>query len=102
MCRYTIIAAAFLLSLQVAAGKQPTAFELLDRYAETQDQFQSFRAKLTTLRRGFSSGLMTGKPWKLRYFTERDVRFDKNRASSRSLSWGRMNSPVQRSHPCYT
>ena len=75
-----------------AKPKKPTAFELLDKYAETQDKLQSFRAKVTTLRRGFSSGLMTGKPWKLRYFTERDVRFDKNRASSRSLSWGRMNS----------
>jgi hypothetical protein len=35
---------------------------------------------------------MTGKPWKARYFTETVACFDKNRASSRSLSWGRMNS----------
>ena len=92
MCRYVITTLICLTVVQMAVAKNPTALELLDKYAETQDQFQSFRAKVTTLRRGFSSGLMTGKPWKLRYFTERDVRFDKDRASSRSLSWGRMNS----------
>jgi len=44
-------------------SKNPTASELLDKYAETQDRFQSFRVKITTLRRGFSSGIMAGKPW---------------------------------------
>ena len=91
MCRYIITILICLTVVQLAVAKNPTVFELLDKYAETQDQFQSFRVKVTTLRRGFSSGIMAGKPWKARYFTERDVRFDKNRASSRSLSWGRMN-----------
>jgi len=79
------------VSLKATEAKQPTAFELLDKYAETQDQFQSFRVKVTTLRRGFSSGLITGKPWEMRYFTETIACFDKNRASSRSCSWGKMS-----------
>ena len=92
MCRHIIISMVFLMPLQVAVAKNPTALELLDKYAETQGQFQSFRAKVEISRSGFSTGIMAGKPWKARYSKERDVRFDKNRASSRSLSWGRMNS----------
>lgn len=42
MYRYIIIAATFLLPLQVAAGEHPTAFELLHKFAETQDKLQSF------------------------------------------------------------
>jgi hypothetical protein len=34
-----------LLPLQAAVAKQPTAFELLDKYAETQDKLQSFIVK---------------------------------------------------------
>lgn len=91
MYRYIIIAAAFLLPLQVAAGKNPTALELLDKYAETQGRFQSFIAKVEISRSGFSTGLMAGKPWKGRYITECDARFDKRRASVRSRSWGLIN-----------
>jgi hypothetical protein len=76
---------------QLAAAKNPTAFELLDRYAETQDQFQSFMLKVITTHRGFSTGLMAGKPWKARNTTETVACFDKNRASSRSCSWGRIS-----------
>ena len=91
MCRYLITTLICLTVVQLAAAKNPTAFELLDKYAETQDQFQSFRVKVSTVHRGFSSGLMTGKAWKLRYFTETVACFDKNRAGSRSCSWGKIS-----------
>lgn len=92
MCRHIITILICLTVVQLAVAKNPTALELLDKYAETQDRFQSFRVKITTLRRGFSSGIIAGKPWKARYFTETVACFDKDRASSRSFFWGRMNS----------
>jgi hypothetical protein len=73
------------------AAQHPTAFELLDKYAETQDRFQSFMAKVETSRSGFSTGLMAGRPWKLGCSNECDARFDKDRASVRARSWGRIN-----------
>ena len=91
MYRYTITIMICMTAVQQAVAKNPTALELLDKYAETQDEFQSFRVKVTNLRRGFSTGLMAGKPWKGRYSTECDARFDKNRASVRARSWGRIN-----------
>jgi hypothetical protein len=45
MGRYLILATASLMTLQIATAKQPTAFELLDKYAETQDKLQSFIVK---------------------------------------------------------
>jgi hypothetical protein len=45
MYRYILIPMVLLLPLQAAAAKQPTAFELLDKYAETQDKLQSFIVK---------------------------------------------------------
>jgi hypothetical protein len=77
--------------VQFAAAKNPTVLELLDKYAEMQDQFQSFRVKVSTSSRAFSSGLMTGKPWKARYFSETFACFDKNRAKSRTCLWGKVN-----------
>jgi hypothetical protein len=91
MYRCIITVLICLTAVPSGAAKNPSALELLDKYAETQDQFQSFRAKVTTLRKCFSSGLMAGKPWKGRYVTEKIVCFDKDRASSRSCSWGKMN-----------
>jgi len=47
--------------------------------------------KVSTSSRAFSSGLMTGKPWKARYFSETVACFDKNRAKSRTCLWGKVN-----------
>jgi len=91
MCRYIITILICLTMIQFAAAKNPTASELLDKCAETQDQFQSFRVKFSTSHKGFSSGLMAGKPWKARYFSETVVCFDKDRAGSRSCSWGKIS-----------
>ncbi len=91
MCRNIITILICLIVVQQAVAKNSTALELLDKYAETQEQFQSFRVKMSTLRRGFSSGLMTGKPWKARYFSETVACFDKNRAKSRTCLWGKVN-----------
>ena len=86
-----------------AKPNYPTALELLDKYAETQGRFQSFRAKVEISRSGFSTGLMAGKPWKARHSTEYDARFDKRRGSVRSRSWGRINpqSVFTRDKPYY-
>jgi len=91
MCRYIITTMFCLMVVQIAVAKNPTAFELLDKYAETQDQFQSFKVKVSTSHKGFSTGLMAGKPWKARYFSETVACFDKDRASSRSCLWGKIN-----------
>ena len=91
MCRYIITILICLTIVQSAAAKNPTAFELLDKFAETQDQFQSFRAKVITSRRGSSKELMARKSWKGRYFTECDGCFDKSRAGVRVYSWGKIN-----------
>ena len=77
--------------VQSAIAKNPTAFELLDKYAETQDQFQSFRVKVSTSHKDVSKELMARQPWKGRYSTECDGRFDKSRASVRVRSWGSIN-----------
>jgi len=77
--------------VQLAAAKNPTALELLDKYAETQDQFQSFRVKVSAVHRAVSKELMARQPWKARYSTECDGRFDKSRASVRVRSWGKIN-----------
>jgi hypothetical protein len=91
MCKYIVTILICLAVVKLAIAKNPTALELLDKYTETQDQFQSFRVKVITTHKGFSTGLMAGKPWKARNTTETVACFDKNRASSRSCSWGKMN-----------
>ena len=91
MYRHIITILTCLTVLQPALAKNPTALELLDKYAEMQDQYQSFRVKVSTSSRAFSSGLMTGKPWKARYFSETVACFDKNRAKSRTSLWGKVN-----------
>lgn len=91
MHRYIITILICLIVVQLAVAKNPTTSELLDKYAETQDQFQSFRVKVSTSHRGFSTGLMAGRPWKARYFIETVACFDKNRAGSHSCSWGKIS-----------
>jgi hypothetical protein len=90
--------------VQLAVAKNPTALELLDKYAEMQDQFQSFREKVSTLRRGVSKELMARQPWQARYSTECDARFDKSRASVCVRSWGKINRTdyYKKDKPYYT
>lgn len=91
MCRYIITILICLTVVQLTIAKNPGALELMDKYAETQDQFQSFKVKFSISNKGFSTGLMAGRPWKARHFTETVACFDKDRASSRSCSWGKIS-----------
>ena len=104
MNRHIITILICLNIVQLAVAKNPTAFELLDKYAETQDQFQSFRVKISTVHRGVSKELMARQPWKGRYSTECDARFDKSRASVHVRSWGKINRTdyYKKDKPYYT
>lgn len=67
------------------------AVEILDRYAATQDQLRSCHMVVESRRRGFSSGLMAGKPWRYTTVTREDVAVDGFRACVRSWTSGRIN-----------
>ncbi|MHC4474249.1 MAG: hypothetical protein ACYTEL_01305 [Planctomycetota bacterium] len=82
-----------------ADKKRPNALELLDKYAETQGKLRSFIAKGGALHKGFSSGMLAGKPWRGRYFVDYEARCDGRRASFRSYIWGRVNSHPQGYYP---
>ncbi len=71
--------------------KRPTSFELLDKYAETQNKLKSFILKAKTSRRGKTSTRAMGK-FSGEYFYEYELRFDGKRASVRRNIWGRPNS----------
>ncbi len=65
--------------------KYPTALELLDKYAETQDRLQSFRLKSKDMIN--SSWSFQGGQNRLQY-RETDFRFDGDRTSFRDNIWG--------------
>jgi hypothetical protein len=83
--------------------KRLDALELLGKYAATQDKLESFVMKGRTLREGFSSGKLAGRPWRGRYFSDYDARFDGRRGSVRTYSWGQINPQVHftKDEPCY-
>ncbi|MDH4240235.1 MAG: hypothetical protein OEW48_11795 [Phycisphaerae bacterium] len=91
-------------TVQFAVAKNPSVLELLDKYAETQDQFQSFMVKISTIHRSVSKELMARQPWQGRYSTECDARFDKGRASVCVRSWGKINRTdyYKKDKPYYT
>ncbi|MHC4694607.1 MAG: hypothetical protein ACYS67_17850 [Planctomycetota bacterium] len=74
-------------------SKRPTAFELLDKYAEIQNKLKSFILKAQALRKGKSSTLATGK-FSTHYSYEYELRFDGNRASLRRNMWGKPNATL--------
>jgi hypothetical protein len=73
--------------------KRPTAFELLDRYAEIQNKLKSFILKAQTSRKGKSSTLAMGK-FSADYSYEYELRFDGNRASLHRNLWGKPNATL--------
>jgi hypothetical protein len=78
------------MAAQLAAAKNPTAFELLDKYAETQDKLQSFIVKFERTPYRASSSL-SGQLPRLRKgqaggFGE--YRFDGKRSKSLFRLWG--------------
>ena len=66
-------------------SKHPTALELLDKYAETQDRLQSFRLKSKDMINASSS--FKGARNRPEY-RETDFRFDGHRSSCRTHIWG--------------
>lgn len=86
MRKCTITAIVCLMPLQVIAAKQPTAFELLDKYAETQDKLQSFILK-GACSTDYVDFFMRGKNKAHEAF---EVRLDGNQFSLRKQIWGNL------------
>ncbi len=100
MYRYIIIAATFLLPLQVAAGEHPTAFELLDKFAETQDKLKSFILKYEDEYSGRSKiSFMPGreKPRILNGGYVGEVRSDGHKHYNREKGWGKVRPDLPQS-----
>jgi hypothetical protein len=102
MCRQAIIIVlVFLTPLELTTAKPPTASQLLAKFTETQDKIRSFRIKgEISVDEDNSFGLAVGKGGQLA-----DVRFDGERMSRRTLTWGNIRErgePVLMSDPSYT
>jgi len=87
MYKYIIITIASLMPLQVIATKHPTALELMNNFAATQEKLKSFIAKAEGSTK--IEGTFSVKKYQT-YFTT-DARVDGKRAYVRSYSWGDIN-----------
>ena len=76
--------------------KHPTAFELLDRYAQVQDQFRSFVVKGTSsadIRGSFSAPEGKAQSGRKRKYVVYELRFDGRRFNWRRSMWGNIRFP---------
>lgn len=92
--------------LRSTKEKYPTAFELLDKYAETQDKIQSFRIVTETRAKGATNHPISTSRGKTQYIVSHsDVRYDGNRMSICLERWLRLNSlpdkPLGKNHKSY-
>ena len=93
MCRYIIIPIVLLMTLQVVAAQQPTAFELLDKYAATQDKLQSFIVKgksSSDIHCSYSSPQYKPYSGRKRKFVSYEFRYDGNRFYWCRQMWGNL------------
>ena len=100
MFRYVIVAIVCFLTLQVIAAERPTAFDLLDKYAETQDKLQSYIIKSEVTSEAHSSRLGKGL-----YYNSIEMRYDGNRNKSIGRCWGKVNAgmpPIPKDEAIYT
>jgi len=91
MYSYIIMLIVCALPLQVIAVEHPTASELLDRYAATQDKLQSFISKCESSSSGDSS-FLNKKDSPL--YVSCEARVDGNRTNVRRQMWGRINDNI--------
>lgn len=87
MYKHIIITVVSLLSVQVIAAKHPSALELLDKYAETQDRLQSFIYKSKSSYESHNS-LPAYKKCSGKKTEFYELRYDGNRTSARYQKWG--------------
>lgn len=85
MYKHIIITAVCLISLQVVAAQHPTAFELLDKYTETQDKLQSFILKFEDKTKS-SNSIEKGK--ENTTYKNGELRSDGDRVRHHSNLWG--------------
>jgi len=91
MSKYIIIAIVWIIPFQAMAADNPTALELLDRYAATQDKLQSFISKCESLGDSDSSFFDTkDSPT----YVSCEARFDGNRTNIRRQMWGSINNDI--------
>jgi len=93
ICVVTVPVCSAKAILRRTKEKHPTAFELLDKYTETQNKLKSFILKAQTSRKGKSSTAAMGK-FSTDYSYEYELRFDGKRASLRRYIWGKPNSTL--------
>lgn len=77
-----------LLKVSASSANNPDAFELLDKYAATQEKTQSFIMKVEVAQKGKATSY---KNVSMEMFSSSEDRFDGKRFSSRSTSWGEIN-----------
>jgi hypothetical protein len=91
MCRSIITTLICFSVVHLAAVKNPTSLELLDRYAATQDKLQCFISKCENWGSSDSS-FFNIKDSPTYVFCE--ARFDGNRTNVRRQMWGRINDDI--------
>ncbi len=106
MGRYVIIVIVCLVPLQAIAAKHPTAFELLDKFAETQDKLQSLIIKYETSTYGASSSVFGQLPRIPKGGTGsfNEIRFDDKRVYWHTCMWGHVGmraEPIPRDKPLH-
>jgi len=93
MHRQIIITIVFLMPLQVIAIEHPTALELLDKYAETRNNFRSFISKTENSieyeTKPHSNEIRFMRAY-LKNFKREEFRFDGKRANLRTHFWGKI------------
>ena len=89
MCRCIIIAIGYLLALPVIAVESPTAFELLQKFVETQNKLRSFIIKSQDSIEISSPRIGREKQEKM---LSSEFRFDGSRAKICEYAWGQVQT----------
>jgi len=94
MYRYIIAGILCFVPLQAIAAERPTAFELLDKYAENLNKRQSYIVKTESSVKGSKLYDSRIRDDRVKY-NAGELRFDGDRASSRYHMWGHVSPRIK-------
>ena len=103
MFRYPVLLAALFSSLEIASAAMPSATDLIEKYADTQNKVRSFIIKSDNSTVGEVH--LPGSKSTAEMTTAAETRFDGERISLRSRMWGNMPGSaelVSQDHARYT
>jgi len=88
MFRYAVLLVALFSRLEIASAAMPSAADLIEKYADTQNKICSFIIKSDNLTVG--EVLLPGSKSTAEMTTAAEIRFDGERISLRSRVWGKL------------